>query len=158
MRICFVCLGNIVRSPLAENLFAHVSEEKGVRDKYEVDSAGTSGYHVGESPDARMRKVAREHGVLYSGRACRFQPDDFDRFDLIVAMDTENRRVLQRMASTPEQEEKIRLMREFDPQGGPDQPVPDPYYGGVDGFKKVFKIVERSVRGLLEALEGEEEV
>ncbi|MFO8037706.1 MAG: low molecular weight protein-tyrosine-phosphatase [Anaerolineales bacterium] len=154
MRICFVCLGNIVRSPLAEHMFNHLAEEMGVDGKYEVDSAGTSAYHVGEAPDARMRQVAREQGLMYTGRARQFQKRDFDRCDLIVAMDMENRRVLESMAATPAQKSKIRLMREFDPQGGPDEPVPDPYYGGAEGFRRVYDIVERSVRGLLEALES----
>ncbi len=158
MRICFVCLGNIVRSPLAENLFIHWAEEMGVDGKYEVDSAGTSAYHVGEAPDPRMRQVARERGLMYTGRARQFQHEDFERCDLIIAMDIENRQVLEKMAATPEQKEKIRLMREFDPQGGPEEPVPDPYYGGTEGFKHVYDIVERSVRGLLEALEDGEEV
>lgn len=151
-------MGNIVRSPLAENMFRHLAQERGVGDKYEVDSAGTSAYHVGESPDARMRQVALEHGLEYSGQARKFEHHDFSRFDLIVAMDEENRDVLKRMAASPEQEAKIRMLREYDPQGKADDPVPDPYYGGMDGFKNVFRIVRRATEGLLEALERGEEV
>lgn len=158
MRICFVCLGNIVRSPLAENMFRHMAEEQGVDEKYEVDSAGTSAYHVGETPDARMRQVARDHGLMYTGRAKQFQHEDFDDFDLIIAMDTENRDVLKRMAASQDQERKIRLMRDFDPQSGAEEAVPDPYYGGKEGFERVFRIVKRSTRGLLEALESGERV
>ena len=158
MNICFVCLGNIVRSPLAENMFRYVAEKKGVGDKYQVDSAGTSAYHVGEAPDSRMRKVARERGLTYSGSARQFQKEDFARFDLVVAMDKENRRALERLAGSPREENKIRLMREFDPQAQPDAGVPDPYYGGMEGFHRVFDIVERSTRELLEALERGEEV
>jgi protein-tyrosine phosphatase len=95
---------------------------------------------------------------MYTGRARQFQHEDFERCDLIIAMDIENRQVLEKMAATPEQREKIRLMREFDPQGGPEEAVPDPYYGGTEGFKRVYDIVERSVRGLLEALEDGEEI
>ncbi|MBS1250082.1 MAG: Low molecular weight protein-tyrosine-phosphatase YfkJ [Chloroflexi bacterium] len=157
MRLCFVCLGNIVRSPLAEHLFTHLAEEEGLAEKYQVDSAGTSAYHVGESPDARMRKVAREHGLIYDGRSRQFRRDDFERFDLIIAMDADNRRNLRRLAFTQKDKDKIRLMREFDPQGSPNAGVPDPYYGvGLAGFEKVYKIVERSCRGLLESLEKEE--
>ncbi|MEA2007603.1 MAG: low molecular weight protein-tyrosine-phosphatase [Chloroflexota bacterium] len=152
MRICFVCLGNIVRSPLAENLFMSLAEEAGVAQKYQVDSAGTSAYHVGESPDPRMREVARGHGLTYDGHSRQFLRDDFQNFDLIIAMDAHNRRDLRRLAFSMEDGEKVSLMREFDPQGGPNAGVPDPYYGGAEGFESVYEIVERSCRGLLEHL------
>jgi protein-tyrosine phosphatase len=155
MKICFVCLGNIVRSPLAEGLFRHLAEEQGVGDQYQVDSAGTSSFHVGEEPDPRMRKVARRKGLEYTGRSRQFQPEDFERFDLIIAMDADNRRQLHAMASTPEQREKVRLLREYDPQGGGDQGVPDPYYGGMQGFEKVWDIVRRSTENLLDKLEAD---
>ena len=154
IRICFVCLGNIVRSPLAENYFRHLVEEAQAIDHYLVESAGTGDWHVGEPPDARMRQVAAKHGLLYSGRAKHFQVEDFDRFDLIVAMDASNRSNLQRQAPTPEAAGKIRLLREFDPFAEPGASVPDPYYGGLDGFEKVFEIIERSCYNLLEALES----
>lgn len=152
-RICFVCLGNIVRSPLAENLFLHLAKQTGVDDKYEVDSAGTGGWHVGEPPDERMRHVAARRGLHYSGSARKFVRQDFERFDLIIAMDHENRRDLLRLVPLPAQQSKIHLLREFDPSGGGQYPVPDPYYGDVDGFEDVFDIIERSCRGLLLALE-----
>ncbi len=153
-RICFVCLGNIVRSPLAENLFIHLAEKAGVAHKYEADSAGTSAWHVGESPDARMRRVAAQRGLTYDGRSRQFRRDDFDRFDLIVAMDRENRSDILSLSHTPQEQAKVRLLREFDPQGSPRAVVPDPYYGGIIGFEETYEIVERSCRGLLEALEG----
>ena len=154
MRICFVCLGNIVRSPLAEKMFLRLAEGAGVAHKYQADSAGTSAYHVGESPDPRMREVARGHGLAYDGRSRRFRRDDFQNFDLIIAMDAHNRRDLRSLASSVEDGKKIRLMREFDPQGGPNTGVPDPYYGsGSEGFEEVYQIVERSCRVLLETLE-----
>ena len=152
-RICFVCLGNIVRSPFAENLFRHLAEEIGVEQKYQVDSAGTSAYHVGEEPDPRMRQVAAQHGFHYTGRARQFEQDDFENFDVIIAMDETNRRNLLRMAHTPEHKTKVRMMRQFDPNGSASDPVPDPYYGGIDGFEKVYRILERSIKGLLEKLE-----
>jgi protein-tyrosine phosphatase len=155
MKICFVCLGNIVRSPLAENIFQHLAEEAGVADVYQVDSAGTSAYHVGESPDSRMRKVARKHGLEYDGRARQFRRKDFDRFDLLIAMSQENRRDLERLAAKPEHRQKIKLMRDYDPQARPGAGVPDPYYGGMEGFERVYQIVERSCRHLLEELERE---
>jgi protein-tyrosine phosphatase len=152
-RICFVCLGNIVRSPLAENMFRHLAEQAGVADKYEVDSAGTGAWHVGEQPDERMRRVAKQRGFQYDGRARKFKKNDLEYFDLVVAMDGDNRSHLLSLARTAKQRAKIRLLREFDPQGGVNAPVPDPYYGGIDGFEKTYNIVERSVRSLLNALE-----
>ncbi|MCI0519562.1 MAG: low molecular weight phosphotyrosine protein phosphatase [Chloroflexi bacterium] len=152
-RVIFVCLGNIVRSPLAKNLFLHILAQEGLAHKYEVDSAGMAEWHVGEQPDLRMRRVAASHGVRYDGRARQFKRADFDRFDLILAMDLDNRKDLRLLAPTPQQEAKIRLLREFDPRGGARAEVPDPYYGGLDGFEEVYQIVERSLWGLLEALE-----
>ena len=152
-RLLFVCLGNIIRSPLAENLFRFQAEQAGVIDKYLVDSAGTADYHVGEPPDSRMQRTAELHGVNDGGTARQIQESDFDEFDWIVAMDRQNRRDLQQIAGTLEKQAKIRLMRDFDPE--PDDPdVPDPYYGGADGFENTYQIVERSVHGLLEALEA----
>ncbi len=155
MRIIFVCQGNIIRSPLAENLFRYLVQERGVQDNYQLESAGTSAYHVGEPPDRRMRQVAREKGFQYTGKARQFRRDEFDHHDLIIAMDKSNLRILNAWASSEEEKKKIRMMREFDPNGTSKLDVPDPYYGGLDGFDETFKIVKRSCQGLLEALEGE---
>lgn len=156
IRICFVCLGNIVRSPLAENVFRHLAEERGLGWKYEVDSAGTGSWHVGEAPDPRMRRVAAHHGLVYTGRAKQFNPRHFDRYDLIIAMDRENQSTLEAWAPTSATLSKIHLLREFDPQSDPHMPVPDPYYGGLEGFERVYEIVTRSCAGLLDALESGE--
>lgn len=153
-RICFVCLGNIVRSPLGENMFLHLAQQAGVSEHYQVDSAGTGGWHVGESPDPRMRQVAARNGLKYDGSARQFRQSDFAKFDLIIAMDSDNRASLLRLARTPEEQAKVHLMRAFDPHGGTS--VPDPYYGGIDGFEEVFGIVQRACLGLLEALENGE--
>jgi protein-tyrosine phosphatase len=153
-RICFVCLGNIVRSPLAEHMFSHLAAQVGSNGRYQVASAGTGAWHVGEAPDRRMRRVAASHGLKYSGQARQFTRGDFENFDWIIAMDTNNRSQLLALADSPEKASKVRLMREFDPQGGPNAVVPDPYYGGIEGFEEVFQIVERSCRGLLETLEA----
>ncbi|MDH5507406.1 MAG: low molecular weight phosphotyrosine protein phosphatase [Anaerolineae bacterium] len=155
-RVLFVCLGNIVRSPLAENMFIHLADQAGVLDKYYAESAGTAAYHVGEAPDARMRRVAAGHGLVYSGRARQFEMRDFERFDIIIAMDASNRENILRLARKPEDEAKVRMMREFDLQGSGDDPVPDPYYGGIDGFEQVYQIVARSCQGLLDAMEAGE--
>ncbi|MFQ5943863.1 MAG: low molecular weight protein-tyrosine-phosphatase [Anaerolineales bacterium] len=154
-RLLFVCLGNIIRSPLAEHLFQFQAEQAEVADKYSVDSAGTAAWHVGEAPDPRMRKTAESHGVSYSGSARQVREDDFDDFDWIMAMDGSNRRDLMEMAGSPDRQAKIRLLRDFDPERT-ESDVPDPYYGGAQGFEITYQIVERSVRGLLEALEAGE--
>ncbi len=152
-RLLFVCLGNIIRSPLGEHLFRHLAGQRRVGDRYEVDSAGTSAWHVGEPPDPRMRRTAASHGLEYTGQARQIELRDLDDFDLVLAMDQSNRSSLLGMTSSPEQQAKIRLLREFDPQGEGSSDVPDPYYGGQDGFETTYRIVERSVRGLLDALE-----
>lgn len=154
-RLLFVCLGNIIRSPLAEHLFLDQAQEAGVEDKYQVDSAGTAAYHIGEAPDPRMRSTASARGVNYSGRARQIQPEDFDNFDLILAMDRSNERELLALAGSTQRQGKVRLLREFDTVDG-DANVPDPYYGGSEGFEATYDIVERSVRGLLEQLEAGE--
>jgi protein-tyrosine phosphatase len=151
-RICFVCMGNIVRSPLAEALFIHLAGQDGLGDRFSAASAGVIDYHVGEPPDARVLRAAARHGFQYEHRARQFLRSDFDRYDLIFAMDGENKSALLAQARTPEERVKIHLLREFDPLGGPNAPVPDPYYGGKDGFEEVYQMVERSVRGLLESL------
>ena len=153
-RILFVCMGNIIRSPLAEHLFLRRANEAGLNGKYEAASAGTAGYHEGESPDPRMRRTASRHGLTYDGQARQIRLSDFDKFDLIVAMDTENRRELRARARRPEQARKIRLLRDFDPASGPNASVPDPYYGDDDGFEATYLVVEAGVQGLLEALEN----
>ncbi len=153
-RVLFVCLGNIVRSPLAENLFRHYVREAGLQDSYHIDLAGTGSWHVGESPDGRMVRVAARHGLQYSGQARQVRRTDLDEFDWLVAMDRDNRAVLYSMARNPTQQAKIRLLREFDPEGNPHAEVPDPYYGGSDGFEETYRIVDRSCRQLLAALEN----
>ncbi len=153
-RILFVCLGNIVRSPLAEALFRHHAHRRGVAERYQVDSAGTGGWHVGEGPDPRMQRVAARHGLHYDHRARQFQPQDFERFDLILVMDHDNWAHLMALAgANPAYQRKIRFLRAFDPQGGPRAEVPDPYYGGLEGFEQVYRVIDRAVQGLLDALE-----
>lgn len=153
-RLCFVCLGNIIRSPLAEALFRHHAERRGVAHKYEVDSAGTGSWHVGEPPDPRMRRVAARHGLRYEHRARQLTPGDIDRFDWLFVMDDDNYAHVMAMASLRGQGHKVRYLREFDPQANGQREVPDPYYGGEDGFEQVYQVIDRAVQGLLEALES----
>ncbi len=151
-RLLFVCLGNIIRSPLAERLFLDLAHQAGVADNFSVDSAGTGNWHSGESPDPRMVETAKQHGIALGGTARQVRPKDLDEFDLILAMDGDNRAGLLQLARAPEQRGKIRMLREFDPQRD-DLEVPDPWYGGRGDFEQTYQIIERSVRGLLEALE-----
>ncbi len=149
-RILFVCLGNICRSPLAEGVFRHQLAERDSLD-IEFDSAGTAAYHQGEPPDERMSETARRHGVSLDGQLARKVTDaDFEKFDLILAMDRENLGDLRRRAPKSAQS-RIQLFRSFDPEVGED--VPDPYYGGADGFEEVFEIAQRSCAALLNHLE-----
>ena len=151
MRILFVCLGNICRSPTAEAVVRMLAAREAPELGLEVDSAGTAGYHVGEPPDPRMRAAATRRGYdLNTLRARIVEPRDFERFDLILAMDRENLAVLHRRA--PEQvRERVRLFLEFACDGEPEE-VPDPYYGGPNGFEEVLDLVEGAARGLLSYL------
>jgi low molecular weight protein-tyrosine phosphatase len=148
VRILFVCLGNICRSPTAEAVVRALAAREAPDLGVEVDSAGTAGYHVGDAPDPRMRAAAARRGYdLNSLRARIVEPGDFERFDLILAMDRENLAVLRRRA--PEHAHgRLRLFLEFSPQPEP-QEVPDPYYGGPNGFEEVLDLVESAARGLL---------
>ena len=151
MRVLFVCLGNICRSPLAEGVMRHlVDADDELRDVLEIDSAGTGGWHVGAKPDPRSIAVARRHGVSLDGqRARRVDSEDFEAFDLIVAMDSENLADLLDRAPTAARDRVVRL-RDYDPEGEGD--VPDPYYGGPGGFDDVYEMVHRSCAALLETL------
>jgi len=155
VRICFVCLGNICRSPTAEGIMNHLVQERGLGDCIHVESAGTGDYQVGNSPDERSAAEARTRGVTLSGRARQFQPDDFARFDLVVAMDRHNLHDLHALAPEPALRERVVLLRSFDPENlghGRQLDVPDPYNGRTNGFATVYDLVEPACRGLLEHL------
>jgi protein-tyrosine phosphatase len=154
-RVLFVCLGNICRSPLAESIFRHLVRQRGVEDRFEIDSAGTSGYHAGDSPDSRSVATARARGVEVSGRSRKMVVGDLDRFDYVVAMDGENRENIERLRNRLEGTARIHLLRDWDPRGGGD--VPDPYFGGARGFEDVHDMVERSCERLLDHLLEEQE-
>jgi protein-tyrosine phosphatase len=149
--VLFVCTGNICRSPTAEAVFRKLAEDAGAGETIVADSAGTHGYHIGEPPDPRSQAVAAGRGYDLSRlRARRFERADFLRFDLILAMDSDHYSILSRMAEPPAHR-KLRLMmsyaRRFE---GPD--VPDPYYGGPQGFERVLDMLEDAARGLLDAI------
>ena len=148
MRILFVCLGNICRSPTAEGVLRMLAAREAPELAIEVDSAGTAAYHAGEPPDPRARQAAARRGYdLTALRARIVEPRDFERFDLILAMDRENLRVLRQRAPAGAHE-RLRLFLEFALEAGPED-VPDPYYGGPNGFEEVLDLVEAAARGLL---------
>lgn len=148
MRILFVCLGNICRSPSAEAVMRHIAASEAPELRIEVDSAGTAGYHIGEPPDARSQEAALRRGYDMSRlRARIIEPEDFERFDLILAMDRNNLSVLRKRAPA-QSRERVRLFLEFAPDAGAPE-VPDPYYGGASGFEEVLDLVEAAARGLI---------
>lgn len=151
-KLCFVCLGNICRSPTAEGVFQHLVNERNLQAYFEVDSAGTSAYHVGESANSKSQQTAKQHGITLHSKARQFESFDLDYFDLVLAMDQENLTNIKRMSNGDAEEVKIGMLRDFDPQPG-DGEVPDPYYGGIQGFENVFQIVKRSCVTLLDRLE-----
>ena len=156
MRILFVCMGNICRSPTAEGVMRRLVEDEGL--DIEIDSAGTGAWHAGEPPDRRATLAARSRGITLEGAARQVAPDDFRRFDLLIALDRANLRELLAVAPDEEAAEKVRLLREFDPGAGGDLDVPDPYYGADRGFETVLDMVESACRGLIDELRAAEKV
>jgi protein-tyrosine phosphatase len=154
MRILFVCMGNICRSPTAEGVMRRLVRDEGLDGQIEIDSAGTGSWHVGAPPDERATAAARRRQIELEGEARQFSAADFDRFDLILAMDASNQRELLSLAPDDAAREKVRLLREFDPEasGRGDLDVPDPYYGGEQGFEEVLDLVQAATRGLLDDL------
>lgn len=148
-RVCFVCLGNICRSPTAEAIMAHRLGFEDLGVHVEVESAGTGDWHVGHPPDERARDEAARRGVPMAGTARQFTADDFARFDIVLAMDTANREALRAIAPDPAAADKVHLLREFDPAANGELDVPDPYFGGSQGFTDVFDLVDRSITGLI---------
>ncbi|MFD6026718.1 low molecular weight protein-tyrosine-phosphatase [Streptomyces griseoluteus] len=148
-RVCFVCTGNICRSPMAESVFRARVAEAGVDDLIKADSAGTGGWHEGDAADPRAVSVLDEHGYGTEHVARQFQPSWFGRLDLVIALDTGHLKALRRLAPTEEDARKVRLLRSYDPSAGTDLDVPDPYYGGRDGFEECLEMVEAASAGLL---------
>jgi protein-tyrosine phosphatase len=147
-RLLFVCLGNICRSPSAENIMNYLIAEAGLEDKIVCDSAGTSNYHIGAPPDRRMAAAAARRGIQMLGRARQFQQSDFEKFDLILAMDAENYRDIFRLDPHGNYRHKVRLMCDFT-TNSQQKEVPDPYYGGRNGFDLVIDLLLDACNGLL---------
>ncbi|HWH13236.1 MAG TPA: low molecular weight protein-tyrosine-phosphatase [Miltoncostaeaceae bacterium] len=151
VRVCFVCLGNICRSPTAAAVLAHLAAEQGVGDRLAIESAGTGDWHVGGPADPRAAAELRRRGVPLDHVARQILRDDLARHDLILGMDRQNLAALRAMADEATAA-RIMPLRAFDPEAGDDRDVPDPYHGGPDGFRDVFDMVQRSCRGLLDHL------
>ena len=138
VKILFVCLGNICRSPAAEGVFKHMLRQRGITGSFEVDSAGTYSGHAGELPDPRMRSHAARRGYLLEHRSRPVRPDDFEKFD-----------TLRSMADSPEEAAKVKRVTDYC-QHYPVDCIPDPYYGGADGFENVLNILEDACEGIIE--------
>ncbi len=154
LRILYVCSGNICRSPLAQGVSEHILGTVPGDGAIEVESRGTTGYHVGEQVDPRMQETAARQGIRLSHRARQMSLQDFEEYDLVLAMDQSNYRDLMRMARTPELQAKVRMFRDYDPDANGDLDVPDPWYGGMGGFERVFEIVHRTCSSLIERANG----
>jgi len=153
MRILFVCMGNICRSPTAEGVFRRVLRERAPDLAIEIDSAGTHDWHIGKPPDERALQAARRRGIdLSQLRARQVSVEDFERFDLVLAMDEENLSELRRIAPR-HHHERIRLIMDYAP-GALRRTVPDPYYGGPQGFEEVLDLLEEAAEGLLREIQA----
>lgn len=148
-RVLFVCLGNICRSPLAEAIFNHMISERGISNRFVVDSCGTGGWHEGNPADPRSIQVGAKNGISVDSVARQFRDSDIAGYDMVIAMDRSNEKNLIKLGVDSK---LIRRMRSFDP-GTPEGPdVPDPYYGGDDGFDRVYEMLVRSCNGLIDAV------
>jgi low molecular weight protein-tyrosine phosphatase len=153
-KILFVCLGNICRSPLAEAIFNHKVNEKGLAGRLEAGSSGTSDYHIGQPPDSRMIRNANKNGIVINHFGRQLIEEDLETYDYILAMDKSNYRDILLLSNSQDHVDKISLIRQYDPAetGGE---VPDPYFGGERGFQEVFNMLERSIENLIAFLQGD---
>lgn len=157
IRVLFVCMGNICRSPTAEGVFTALIENEGLFDQFVIDSAGTHAYHVGEAPDLRAQKAAKDRGVSLSDlRARKVVFGDYDDFDYLLAMDSDNFDILM-SACPPDSQSKVKLFLDYAPHLEASE-VPDPYYGGQYGFERVLDMVEEASAGFLQTLRESGEI
>ncbi|MDR2950254.1 MAG: low molecular weight phosphotyrosine protein phosphatase [Prevotella sp.] len=150
-RVLFVCLGNICRSPAAEGIFKKMAKDQGLSNQITVDSAGTAGYHNGELPDPRMRQHGARRGYDFDSYSRMFIEEDYDRFDIILAMDDNNYRNILRLSPDVEFQKKVYRMVDFSQQYSHDH-IPDPYYSGAEGFELVLNLLEDACAGLLDKI------
>lgn len=152
VRVCFVCLGNICRSPTAEGVMRKFVEDQGLSRRIQVDSAGTAAYHVGERADRRSRQAARRRGVSLESRARQFGIEDFGIQDYVLAMDRKNLETLENLLIDGDFEGRLSLLLDLDPLAKRGSEVPDPYYGGDAGFEEVLDLCESACLGLIEQI------
>ncbi|MBC7390896.1 MAG: low molecular weight phosphotyrosine protein phosphatase [Opitutaceae bacterium] len=153
MKVLFVCLGNICRSPMAEGIFNKLVKERGLGQKYTSDSAGTAGYHIGELPDFRTRKICEVNATPLNHRGRKLLKEDINTFDLILAMDLMNYKdILEQLLVSDSEKSKVRIMRSYEPDGYGKE-VPDPYYGDLEDFKLVYSMLENACTCMLDELE-----
>lgn len=153
MRVLFVCMGNICRSPAGENVMNHLVEKAQAQHLVTCDSAGTTGYHVGEAPDQRMSATLESRGIPSLGASRKFVARDYDDFDLILAMDSDNYRGILTLAPNEAAKEKVKMFCSY-VQKYPDHDVPDPYYGGQDGFEYVCDLMLDGCANLLQDIQS----
>jgi protein-tyrosine phosphatase len=153
--VCFVCLGNICRSPMAEGIMTKLVSEAGLRGRVRVDSVGTGAWHKGERADKRARDLATNRGYELLSVCRQITATDFVNHDLLIGMDQQNLKDLMDLAPDPKGKLKVKLLRDFDPRSPKGSEVPDPYYGGVEDFRKAFDMIEAACRGLLEHLRAQ---
>jgi protein-tyrosine phosphatase len=156
-KLLFVCLGNICRSPAAESIMNHLIQQRGLVGQVVCDSAGTSNYHIGNPPDRRMTAAATQRGITLEGRARQFTPADFETFDLILAMDRDNFADIAYLDPTGRYKDKLHLMCDFCTQFLLKE-VPDPYYGGTEGFTQVLDLLTDACTGLLDQVQQKLEI
>lgn len=154
-KVLFVCLGNICRSPAAEGIFKKMVKDQGLSNQITIDSAGTAGYHNGELPDPRMRQHGARRGYDFDSYSRMFIEEDYDRFDIILAMDDNNYRNILRLSPDVESQKKVYRMVDFSQQYSNDH-VPDPYYSGAEGFELVLNLLEDACAGLLDKIKKDE--
>ena len=153
IRVLFVCLGNICRSPLAEGIMEHQLSQFGLEDQVQVSSAGTGTWHLGHEPDERTLRVAEANGLRLSSIAQHVEDKPLEKFDYIIVMDENNRADVEGLPMIANGQQKVYLMRDFDPEAPELMAVPDPYMGGSADFDEVYRVLDRSVREFIQFLQ-----
>ncbi len=156
-KLLFVCLGNICRSPSAENIMRYLLEKEGLSRQILCDSAGTSSYHIGSPPDTRMQAAASKRGMQLIGQARQFEKADFEEFDLILAMDRDNYRDILRLDPQGKYKHKVKMMCDYATHHR-EREVPDPYYGGASGFDRVIDLLLDACAGLLNEIRSTQSI